>query len=268
MLMSILMPALQRVRKQARAVACQANLRQWGLLYATYTSENDGYLPPRDLVHKADAADPWWASWRWLGGMKPASDAATAAANIAAMSVVQDILCCPMATQFANPRDLGAGRGGTFAAWGWWAVPGEVWSSWKGSYGTPEYARSYWDNQYPENRPYYWMTNAVKNAAEAPVFLDSALPWAGWANEKASPPDCDALPTFPAHNNGPTTTCMNRHDGGINGLFLDGSVRKVGLKELWTVRWWPGFDTRGPWTTRGGVTPDAWPPWMRRLKDY
>lgn len=30
-LMAILMPALNRVKKQARAVACMANLNQWGL---------------------------------------------------------------------------------------------------------------------------------------------------------------------------------------------------------------------------------------------
>lgn len=29
LLMAILMPALQRVREQARTVACQSNLRQW-----------------------------------------------------------------------------------------------------------------------------------------------------------------------------------------------------------------------------------------------
>ena len=29
--------------------------------------------------------------------------------------------------------------------------------------------------------------------------------------------------------------CINRHHGGINMLFADWSVRKVGLKELWTL---------------------------------
>jgi prepilin-type N-terminal cleavage/methylation domain-containing protein len=48
LLMAILTPALQRVRRQARAVACQANLRQWGILYATYTADNHGYLPSRN----------------------------------------------------------------------------------------------------------------------------------------------------------------------------------------------------------------------------
>ena len=45
LLMAILMPALQRVRKQARAVKCQSNLRQWGTHWAMRTGENDGYFP-------------------------------------------------------------------------------------------------------------------------------------------------------------------------------------------------------------------------------
>ena len=32
LLMAILMPALQRVRKQAQAVACMSTLKQWGLI--------------------------------------------------------------------------------------------------------------------------------------------------------------------------------------------------------------------------------------------
>ena len=42
LLLSILMPALQRVKKQARAVACVANLHQWGLIWKMYCDENDG----------------------------------------------------------------------------------------------------------------------------------------------------------------------------------------------------------------------------------
>jgi prepilin-type processing-associated H-X9-DG protein len=62
--------------------------------------------------------------------------------------------------------------------------------------------------------------------------------------------------------------CINRHDGFVNGLFLDWSVRKVGLKELWTLKWHRDFDTAGPWTKAGGVKPEDWPQWMRRFKDY
>ena len=41
-LMGILMPALQSVREQGRMVACQSNLRQWGLIFAMYMEENSG----------------------------------------------------------------------------------------------------------------------------------------------------------------------------------------------------------------------------------
>ncbi|GAI11210.1 unnamed protein product, partial [marine sediment metagenome] len=44
LLLAILMPALQRVKKQAKAVACQANLHQWGLLFATLAEGNEGRL--------------------------------------------------------------------------------------------------------------------------------------------------------------------------------------------------------------------------------
>ena len=55
LLMAILMPALQRVKKQTAAVACQSHLHQWGLIWAMYTQDHDGYFPTavlsrRDLV--------------------------------------------------------------------------------------------------------------------------------------------------------------------------------------------------------------------------
>jgi len=62
--------------------------------------------------------------------------------------------------------------------------------------------------------------------------------------------------------------CLNRHDGFVNGLFLDFSTQNIGLKELWTFKWHRQFDTRGPWTTAGGCQPNDWPAWMRRFKDY
>ncbi len=44
LLMAILMPALQRVREQARTVACQSNLRQWALYFSLYTDDNNGHF--------------------------------------------------------------------------------------------------------------------------------------------------------------------------------------------------------------------------------
>jgi hypothetical protein len=62
--------------------------------------------------------------------------------------------------------------------------------------------------------------------------------------------------------------CLNRHNECVNALFLDWSARRIGLKELWTLKWGPRFDTRGPWTQAGGVQTEDWPKWMRTFKDY
>ena len=45
LLMAILLPALQRVRRQAKAVACQSNLQQWGVIFSMYANDNRGALP-------------------------------------------------------------------------------------------------------------------------------------------------------------------------------------------------------------------------------
>ena len=47
LLMAILMPSLQRVRKQARAVVCLSHLKQWGPVWSMYCGDNNGYLPRR-----------------------------------------------------------------------------------------------------------------------------------------------------------------------------------------------------------------------------
>ena len=50
--------------------------------------------------------------------------------------------------------------------------------------------------------------------------------------------------------------------------FMDGSSRPVGVKELWTLKWYRGYPPAGPWTMAGGVQPEDWPAWMRKFKDY
>jgi len=52
----------------------------------------------------------------------------------------------------------------------------------------------------------------------------------------------------------------NRHQDYENGVFLDFSVRKIGIKELWKLKWHREYDINGS-------TP-AWPLWMKRFKDY
>ncbi|MHC4581957.1 MAG: prepilin-type N-terminal cleavage/methylation domain-containing protein, partial [Planctomycetota bacterium] len=45
LLLAILMPSLQRVRSQARAVACMSNIKQWSVCWHLYLDEHEGKFP-------------------------------------------------------------------------------------------------------------------------------------------------------------------------------------------------------------------------------
>jgi hypothetical protein len=62
--------------------------------------------------------------------------------------------------------------------------------------------------------------------------------------------------------------CVDRHDGFVGSVFMDWHARKIGLKELWTLKWSRGYNINGRWTKAGGVKLTDWPVWMRRFKDY
>ena len=265
LLMSILMPMLQRARKHAKAVACQGNLRQWSILFATYAAENDGRLPSWRRG-PTDPGDAWWGWWGWWGYWDPGRERPESPAYAA----TKGIMLCPMATKPANPTDRGSPVGGTFLAWGLATGPEQWWYG-HGSYGVNGWA--HWWYREDEDTYYHklsWSTTDVKDAGAVPVLLDGAWCWGGWYGGNGSsvpPPEFDAVPTRPF--SGPLHSfCINRHDGYVNGLFLDWSVRKIGLKELWTLKWHKEYVTRGPWTIAGGMKPEDWPQWMRRFKDY
>jgi hypothetical protein len=74
--------------------------------------------------------------------------------------------------------------------------------------------------------------------------------------------------TWGSYNDEMEHFCIDRHNGFVNHLFMDWSVRTVGLKELWTLKWHKHFQLDGPWTTQGGVASADWPDWMSRFKDY
>ncbi len=183
-------------------------------------------------------------------------------------------MLCPMATKPANTTDQGDPAGGTFLAWGYGTRPRpEYWRYGHGSYGVNRWVHwSYWSGGDTYYRKYCWSTPDVKEAAAVPVLLDSARPWGGWwdptSGQNMPPPEFDAIPTMPYTSTPWNPFCINRHDGYVNGLFLDWSVRKVGFKELWTLTWNKQFSTRGPRTKAGGAKPEDWPQWMRRFKDY
>ena len=65
LLVSILLPALNRARSQARSTVCLSNTRQWGIGTMMFASENKDKYPwegEKELCKKNFEAKDWWAN--------------------------------------------------------------------------------------------------------------------------------------------------------------------------------------------------------------
>jgi len=249
LLMAILMPALQRVKKQARSTVCQSNLHQWAVIWSMYCDENNGQFPRRGYLSTSGSD-----SGRWI-------------------NVLFDYYCredkmrvCPTAKKIAFPgyppgasSTLEVG-GGTFTSWGKLAeTAGRPAGTW-GSYGVNTFA------YVPPNQPtfnqvstkLYWKTPLMKGVSKIPLFLDCWL-WCGAPQYSDLPPRYDGEKWLTG--NEMNRFCINRHNGYVNGASFDWSVRKIGLKELWVLKW------HRDWNANNDPRPD-WPDWMSKFKDY
>lgn len=61
LLLSIITPALQKVKSQAKFTICGSNQRQIVLAAAEYSSSNDGEMPPHMGMWTNSAGNSWWA---------------------------------------------------------------------------------------------------------------------------------------------------------------------------------------------------------------
>ena len=200
LLMAILLPALQRIKSQAKSVACQSNLRQWGVVFCMYMEDNDGKLPlilPFGLIANAD--DMWPYIFRPY------------------YSDSNDLLLCPMATRSElrpdnpGPVDIFGQLGSKSTAWKIVIRFPEV-MIFEGSYGIND---RLW---FPPMDPLD-IRGALNNA---PVLLDCA-------SQGARPLPFDDPPEYdgaigPSPFGSMDHFCINRHDGHMalcNSLALN-----------------------------------------------
>ena len=62
--------------------------------------------------------------------------------------------------------------------------------------------------------------------------------------------------------------CMNRHNRYVSGVLMDYSARKIGLKELWVLRWSRHWFRRSDTNLTVDYSPPIWPEWMTQFRDY
>jgi len=260
LLMAILMPALQRVKSQAQSVMCQANLKQWGLIYKIYTDDYDGYF-----------CEGWGndETTLWPNALRPY------------YKDEWSLLLCPTATRvMAQAADFGTFK----AAQRSLAVSGGGTYLYTFSYGNNSWTDYMHGDRGDRLEEWFWKraddttcvapgsrTPISKTASTntIPVFADST--WHdSWPRHTDTP--MQSMDAFFIGDQGTTNEmnhfCIDRHNGYVNFLFMDWSVRHVGLKENWTLKWHRAYDTINVWTKAGGARPEDWPVWLRRYKDY
>lgn len=246
LLIALLLPALELARGQAKTVICQSNLQQWNEIWTMFFHDTDDTFPLTNIYYSPGNEPNWWYDYYIPRQIK-------------------SIRICPSAKEIANPTGQSTmdSRGGKTLAWGRLGPVGTSDYDLYGSYGLVSYSRGGYGYEPFPNAPNVWKTTDVKSPGYVPLWFDCGTPTGG-LHDQFSPPSSE--PFVVTQNSG--SCIIDRHHGYINVLFMNSSVRKVGLKGLWTLKWYPDFNTAGPWTTAGGVQPSNWPEWMRNFKDY
>jgi len=120
LLISILLPALGRVQRQAKAIKCQSNIRQIVGSLLMYREENKGWFPScsgrgswiNAPQPTADQAQSDWIHWQTKGNPASPRDVTKSAINKylkLSKDKLDDLMRCPSDTEWANHPDVGAG---------------------------------------------------------------------------------------------------------------------------------------------------------------
>jgi len=275
LLMAILMPALAKVRKQARAVTCQMNLKQWCVIFNAYCSDYGGLF--------GDGASGKKSKWyNWLRSYYSPGENRW---NEPGLPPVQKIklLFCPMAAaKFWSDEVAGGANPKTQSAFIAWGVFGPTTSDTYYVYGAcGSYGSNTWSVYTPtelQNKEKFWKTMNSPNGNTIPLLADCANLGGRPLTEdmgSITPPEYDGHHygnSAPAAGTATSITrfALNRHNRGTNVLFYDCSVRHVDMKELWSFKWNRTWDLCNQYTICNGIKDHAelWYEWMRNDPDY
>ncbi len=253
LLMSILMPALRKVKEQGNMIKCLGNLKQWNLIFSMYLTDGKWYSG----TARGTNDDGFW----WINQLKEAE----------ASRFKNKLWYCPKTKGTAQEiNNTMNPKLSIYTAWGAFTAtvtPDGI----AGSYGingwtlaVPATGAALSENR---TRVDHWRTPQVKGAAQIPLFAE-ALRFDLWPQPNNRPFESEIAAWSTDATNHMSRACMNRHLGFTNIAMCDFSARKVGLKELYTLKWHRSFNTAGPFTRAGNVDDATWPDWIRPFKDY
>lgn len=253
LLLSILMPSLGKAKEIAKRVVCQATIKQLGFAGLMYTADNN------DSFHVGYAGNDSGVplpEHMWMDAFRPYYGNG-------------DVRVCPSTKKPVTDSDgqLNGLPGDPSLMWG--IFPTNYSFQRKGDYGS--YGFNAWLNNpssaivnlrgvYPTVNHFRKVTGARGSTDNIPVFVDSNYvhgypTHVGFGSEA---PAFDGLEGY-----GMGRFCNSRHKGNLSAVFLDGSARSIGVKELWKLKWHKNFETN----FRYYPDIERWPDWMSKYKD-
>ncbi|MHC4474787.1 MAG: H-X9-DG-CTERM domain-containing protein [Planctomycetota bacterium] len=216
-------------RRRAKEALCASNLKRWGTVWFTFANDNGGFFMDRtDARGWVEILAPYYGN--------------------------PGMLLCPEAR-----KTIDEGGVNPFMAWSFSPDPAEL----RGSYGMNLWiANSHRSGSLHTGGIIgYWKTPYVVGAGDAPILIDAqATNMQPYAFDH--PPVYETDIWTPGPRDEMRRACVGRHNGGVSAVFLDGSVRKVGLKHLWTIHWHRAWEEE---LDQSGFP--VWPNWMGNFKD-
>lgn len=272
LLISILLPALSKARRQADSAICLSNLHQLSLAFVQYVTENQGksvsYINPS---YEPPGLDPNYIFWQQQ--LRPYYGTPSAPGQLEDTS--RNLRLCPSAAELIDP---------TFSTTqaNMWGDANHAWdytqSNVVDSTGLAlrlfsSYGINGWVYELPTNNT----TSPLYSSTQQIIAYGQCTSAAQYMRKKVSVNgpqasltpfigDCNRSDGWSEPNdNGPIQGpysltsgsqalgtdnlgrwVMNRHGNMTNIAFMDGHAQSVPLKDLWTFPWYTGWVTQYP----------------------
>ena len=246
LLLSILMPALSKVKEQAKFIICKSNLRTYGLVGVMYSTDNNGSLPDpwRSLYKDYSLPGESWPErgCRWHNPEYDLTVYSEYAGAFWPYLEGKDISLCPAFKSMAY--SIGVGHDGHVPS-----VP-EVVPQF--GYSMNGFLGAFCPEEAAERK--YYVEKISKVARPATVFLfaeenmliDGQEPWSmvvlndnalisqrdnAIINFNLKPPFDDSFATFHKAKD------VNLNDAVSNAVFVDGHVEQVDVRDTHELSW-------------------------------
>ncbi|MCX5636958.1 MAG: type II secretion system protein [Planctomycetota bacterium] len=230
LLLSVIMPALQKAKEQARAMVCSSNNRSLCQAYLLYLTEyNNKFLPYYDKVGNTTSTNLWMNSISGIIDQVKANRFCPVAPESKAKDSIPALGTFNMPWKWTGPAGISFG---SYGINGWLYGPDDPWAA-----------------VFPDLD--YVSLSEITNSGRVPVFADCV-----WVD--AWPRDVDefqqAVHNYPKYletgyyidglNNNMGRVCVDRHGMRISISFFDGHAELVKLERLWMVSWHRKFKMR------------------------